>query len=230
VTKLFAIALAVVLSQTSLAQKTIALPTPDGAVISANLYGSGSRAVLLVHGGRFTKESWALQIPAFTSAGFQVMAIDLRGFGHSRGPGQPDPSNEQLATDVLTAVHYLHTHGAATVSIVGGSMGGAAAADASIASEPGEIDRIVLLGAAPSGPAEKLKSPALFIVARDDTSGSDGPRLPGIRAQYEKAPPPKRLIVLAGSAHAQFLFQTAQSDRVLRDILQWLSAKYLPTN
>jgi pimeloyl-ACP methyl ester carboxylesterase len=81
-----------------------------------------------------------------------------------------------------------------------------------------------MLGAAPNLSAEKLKSPALFIVARNDTSG-DGPRLPGIRAQYEKAPQPKKLIILEGSAHAQYLFQTDQSDRVMQEILQWLSSK-----
>jgi pimeloyl-ACP methyl ester carboxylesterase len=102
-------------------------------------------------------------------------------------------------------------------------MGGGAGADASIASEPGEIDRVVLLGAAPNGPAEKLKARTLFIVARDDVSG-DGPRLPGIRAQYEKAPQPKQLIVLDGSAHAQYLFQTDQGERVMREILRFLSA------
>ena len=99
------------------------------------------------------------------------------------------------------------------MSVVGGSFGGGAAGDASIKSAPGEIDRIVFLGAAPNLPAEKLKSRALFIVARDDRNDA-GPRLPGIRAQYEKAPGPKDLIVLDGSAHAQFLFQTDQSARV----------------
>ena len=81
----------------------------------------------------------------------------------------------------------------------------------------------MLLGAAPNEPAEKLKARTLFIVARDDTSG-DGPRLPGIRAQYEKAPEPKQLIILDGSAHAQYLFQTDQGERVMREILRFLSA------
>jgi dienelactone hydrolase len=123
--------------------------------------------------------------------------------------------------DVVAAVRYLHAHGTKSVSIVGSSMGGAAAGDASIESKPGEIDRIVMLGAAPNLPAEKLKSPALFIVARDDVSG-DGPRLPGIRAQFEKAPEPKKLVVLEGSAHAQALFDTEQSKRVMGEILGWL--------
>jgi pimeloyl-ACP methyl ester carboxylesterase len=103
-------------------------------------------------------------------------------------------------------------------------MGGGAAGDASIASQPGEIDRLVLLGAAPNGPAEKLKSSTLYIVARDDAD-SDGPRLPQIRKQYEKSPQPKELIVLDGSAHARFLFQTDQGERVMREILRFLSAK-----
>jgi len=37
--------------------------------------------------------------------------------------------------------------------------------------------------------------------ARDD-GNDEGPRLPGIRAQYEKAPQPKELIVLDGSTPA----------------------------
>jgi pimeloyl-ACP methyl ester carboxylesterase len=103
-------------------------------------------------------------------------------------------------------------------------MGGGAAGDAAIASRPGEIDRLVFLGAYPNGPAENLKCASLFIVARDDAN-EDGPRLPRIREQYEKAPQPKALIILDGSAHAQFLFQTDQGERVMREILQFLSAK-----
>jgi pimeloyl-ACP methyl ester carboxylesterase len=96
--------------------------------------------------------------------------------------------------------------------------------DASIASQPGEINRLVFLGSAPNGPAGKLKSPSLFIVARNDAS-EDGPRLPAIHGQYEKAPKPTELIILDGSAHAQFLFQTDQADRVMREILRFLSVK-----
>ena len=218
-----AILSAFLISSATAAQKAISFPTEDGGMIAANVYGGGERAVLLLHGGRFTKESWAAQAPILVAAGFEVLAIDLRGHGQSHGPGEADPSDAQLAVDVLAAVRYLHSHGAKTVSIVGGSMGGAAAGDASITSHSGEIDRIVMLGSAPNLPADKLKSPSLFIVARDDSSG-DGPRLPEIRAQYEKAPQPKKLVILEGSAHAQYLFQTDQSQRVMQEILRWLKS------
>jgi hypothetical protein len=48
--------------------------------------------------------------------------------------------------------------------------------------------------------------------------------LPRIRAQYEKATDPKELVVLDGSAHAQFIFDTAQGERLMREILRFLSA------
>ncbi len=180
-------------SHMATAPKTISLPTEDGGVIFADVYGTGDRGVVLAHGGPFS-------------------------------PGQSDPMNAPLHLDVLAAVRYLRENGAKSVSVVGGSMGGEAAGDASIASQPGEIDRLVLLGAAPNGPADKLKSSTLYMVARDDAD-SDGPRLPQIRKQYEKSPQPKELIVLDGSAHAQFLFQTDQGERVMREILRFLLAR-----
>ena len=206
------------------AQQTVSFATEDGGVIFADLYGAGDRGVVLAHGGRFTKESWEPQARRLAAAGFRVLAIDFRGFGPSHGPGDKDFYHAPFHLDVLAAVRYLRAAGAKSVAVIGGSFGGTAAGDASIASQPGEIERIAMLGGAPSGPAEKLKSATLWIVARDDTSG-DGPRLPGIRAQYEKAPEPKKLIVLDGSAHAQFLFQTDQAERVMREIQDFLNGK-----
>ncbi|WP_109484289.1 alpha/beta hydrolase [Occallatibacter savannae] len=205
------------------AQQAVSFATDDGGRVCADLYGHSVKAVVLAHGGRFTKESWRDQAVQLESAGFEVLAIDFRGIGCSKGPGQEDFDNAPFDKDVLAAVRYLKTAGAKTASVIGGSFGGGAAGDASIKSNPGEIDRVVFLGAAPNLPADGLKSRALFIVARDDSNAS-GPRLPGIEAQYRKAPQPKKLIVLAGSAHAQFLFQTDQSARVMQEILRFLSA------
>jgi len=212
------------MAQLVAAQKHISFPTEDGGIVSADIYGKGERGLVLAHGGRFSKESWQKQARTFASAGFRALAFDFRGYGKSRGPGDSAPMSAPLHFDVLAAVRYLRKTGAKTVSVVGGSMGGGAAGDASIASEPGEIDRVVFLGAYPNGPAEKLKCASLFIVARDDAN-EDGPRLPRIQEQYQKAPEPKTLVILDGSAHAQFLFQTDKAERVMREILHFLSAK-----
>jgi len=205
------------------AQQHVSFATEDGGKICADVYGNGERAVVLAHGGQFTKESWRPQAEVLATKGFKVVAFDFRGFGCSTGPGDKDMFTAPMANDVLAAVHYMKKQGAQTVSAIGGSFGGAATGDASIQSKAGEIDRIVFLGAAPNLPADQLKSRTLFIVARDDAN-DDGPRLPGIRVQYLKAPEPKELLILDGDAHAQFLFQTNQADRVMDKILRFLSA------
>jgi dienelactone hydrolase len=203
------------------AQEAVTFPAPDGYRLHADLYGKGDRAVVLAHGGRFTKESWSKQAEAFADAGFRVLATDFRGYGQSWELGAKTEDWKHYP-DVLAAVRYLHNAGAKSVSLVGASMGGDAAGDAAAESSPGEIDRIVFLGSEGGDSPERLKGRKLFIVTRDDESG-DGPRLPGITEHYRKAPDPKKLVVLEGSAHAQFIFETDQGPRLLKEILRFLS-------
>lgn len=204
------------------AWKEVSFSTEDGRTVYGDLYGAGRRGVVLAHGGRFDKASWGDQAYALMKAGFRVLAIDLRGDGQSHGPRQAGIFTAPFHQDVLAAIRYLRNAGAQTVSLVGASFGGDAVASAALDAAAGTIDRVVFLAATPSGSLEKLKARTLFIVARDDASGA-GPRLPGIRAAYDKAPDPKELVILDGDAHAQFLFATDQRDRVMREILKFLS-------
>jgi pimeloyl-ACP methyl ester carboxylesterase len=124
---------------------------------------------------------------------------------------------------VLAAVSYLHRIGVKTVSAVGASLGGDAVGEADAKSAPGNIARIVLLASSGGDTPEKFSGRKLFIVARNDRSAS-GLRLPEISRNYEKAPQPKKLVILEGSAHAQYLFGTDQGPRLLNEILRFLSA------
>ena len=152
------------------AQQTVSFPTEDGGRVCADVYGVGTRAVILAHGGRFTQRELAWTGRRAGIRWIKVLAIDFRGVGCSSGPGEKDFDHAPFENDVLAAVHYLKIRGAKTVSVVGGSFGAGAAGDASIKSAPGEIDRIVFLGGAPNLSAEKLHSRSLFIVARDDAN------------------------------------------------------------
>lgn len=212
---------AIALASVSSAQQLVSFATQDGGIVYADLYGKGENGVVLAHGGPFNKASWEKQARILEQAGFRVLAIDFRGRGQSRGGPLLAAGDDGYHFDVLAAVRYLRRNGAKTVSAVGASFGGGAAAEASMEA-PGEIERLVLLAASTDTP-EKLQGRKLFIVARDDAN-ADGLRLPGIRACYEKAPGPKDLLVLQGSAHAQYLFQTDQGDRVMHEILKFLTA------
>jgi hypothetical protein len=49
-------------------QRLVKFPLQDGPVeVQADLYGSGTRGVVLAHGGRFHKESWKKQAQTLAS-------------------------------------------------------------------------------------------------------------------------------------------------------------------
>ena len=204
------------------AQVLVSFPTDDGGIVYSDVYGCGDRGVVLAHGGRFDKQSWAVQARTLANAGFRAVAIDFRGRGQSRG-GPQAGSRDDVRFDVLAAVRYLHETGATTVSVVGASFGGWAAAQAAVEAPEGQIDRIVLLAASAIDEPERMQGRKLFITTRDDFSGSGILRLPGIRDQFERAPNPKQLVILDGSAHAQHIFDTDQGARLMREILRFLS-------
>jgi alpha-beta hydrolase superfamily lysophospholipase len=204
------------------AQQTVSFPTTDAGIVYAHLYGAANRGVVLAHGGQFTKESWAPQAERLKNAGFKVLAIDFRGRGRSRG-GSGVGAQDSVHLDVLAAVRYLRRSGAESVSVVGASFGGGAAAQASVVAQPGEIDRLVLIAHSSIDQPEQIKGRALFITARGDTTGSGALRLPSIHRQFELAPEPKELILLEGDAHAQHVFFTPSGERLMREILRFLA-------
>jgi alpha/beta superfamily hydrolase len=199
------------------APREVSFPTADGGVIWADLYGAGDRGVVLAHGAKFDKASWAKQAEVLAKAGFRVLAIDFRGYGKSRGGDKSAPGSGEKYQDILAAVRYLRQNGAKTVSVIGASMGGGAAANAAIHARPGEIDRLILLAGVPVAEPERLTGPKLFVVSRGDGHAAK------VREQFARAPEPKELLVLDGSAHAQFLFETDQGKRLMDKILDFLS-------
>ena len=213
---------AVVLQELPQQHGEVSFPTQDGGVVYADVYGQGDCGVVLAHGGRFTKESWAAQAPVLADSGFRVVAIDFRGRGRSRGGPESTAGDDGERFDVLAAVRYLRETGTSTVYMVGASFGGWAAALAALEA-PGEIDRLVLLAHSPVDHPEQLPGRTLFITSRNDTTARGIPRLVDIREQYRRAPEPKELVVLEGSAHAQFIFETDQGERLLREIIRFLS-------
>jgi dienelactone hydrolase len=216
------------LSSRAFGQKEVAFPLVAGTGrVVADLYGQGdgqgAKGLILAHGGRFHKESWKKQAQVFAEHGFLVLALGFRGdrANPDGSPGTFGPYEDNTA-DVMAAVAYLHHIGAKSVSAVGGSLGGDAVGNADVALGPGSFERIVILAAEGGDAPEKLTGRKLFLVARDDRSG-DGLRLPGISKSFGKAPEPKRLVVVDGSAHAQFLFDTDQGPRVMEEMLRFLT-------
>jgi pimeloyl-ACP methyl ester carboxylesterase len=198
--------------------ETVSFATADGATVVADAYrgtSASTRAVVLAPGAAFGRESWKPLAEALAAAGHRVLAIDFRGRGGSGGGASPGA----LSEDVLAAVRWLRAEGAKQVAVVGASRGGRAAAEASAASAPGEIDRLVLLSPAGIPEPEKLRGRTLLVASAQE------PGIEAIRAQYARAPEPQELRLLAGRAHAQHIFATDQSDALRAAIVAFLAQR-----
>ena len=208
------------------AQRTVTFPLGNGlAEVQGDLYGSGTRGLVLAHGGQFDEKSWKKQAEVFAQHGFVVLAVRFRGDRlNSDGSPSAEGSYPDNAADVLAAEVYLRQIGAKTIDAIGASLGGDAVGNADAMSTAGAFARVVFLGSEGGDAPEKLSGRKLYLVARDDKSG-DGLRLPGIEAHYARAPEPKKLVIVSGSAHAQYLFDTDQGPRVMKEILGFLEGR-----
>jgi len=200
-------------SQTAGQFHEVSFPTADGGIVFANIYGQGDHAVVLAHGAVFNKESWDTIARLLSSKGLRVLAIDFRGYGKSKAGSK----GRALHEDVLAAVRYLHREGSKRVSVIGGSMGGGAAAEAAVKASNGEIDRLILLSPVPIQDPDLIKGNKLFIASEDEKL------LSRVREQHNSAPEPKQLVILKGDAHAQHIFKTDQSEQLTELILEFLA-------
>jgi pimeloyl-ACP methyl ester carboxylesterase len=199
--------------------REVSFEASDGGRVFANFYaaerGDEESAVVLAHGMAFNKESWNELAGRLAKEGHRVLAIDFRGYGKSTAGRE----GRALDLDVLAAIKFLEENGAKRVSVVGGSMGGGAAATAATKTREGQIDRLVLLAGVPISNPGKIQGEKLFIV-----SGGDSLRA-RVEQQFDAAPSPKTLVVLDGDAHAQNIFRAAQAAQLTKLIVAWLGEK-----
>jgi pimeloyl-ACP methyl ester carboxylesterase len=99
--------------------------------------------VLLIHGFPEFWAAWRHQITALASAGFRVVAVDLRGYGASDKPPR-GYDGYTMSADIVGLIRAL---GERSASIVGAGFGGLVTW-ATAALHPKSVDRMVVLGAA----------------------------------------------------------------------------------
>lgn len=192
--------------------RTRSIPTSDGEAMTASEWGSGSRAVLLVHGAAFDRASWDPLARRLAAEGLRVLAPDLRrdAAGRPRGP-------EVWRRDVLAALEGLRRDGVDRVSVVGASLGGRAAADCLSEEPAGEVERLVLLAPAGALAPERIPGRKLVVLSRGEPAAAH------LRRLYERLPEPKELEELDGSAHAQHVFATPAGPALEERLVRFLA-------
>lgn len=111
----------------------ISLTTTDGITIAGDHVGDGEHGVVLVPPFHAQRGDWGDLAEVLEGQGANVVSIDLRGHGDSKGESEPT----KMVADVAAAVAHLRKKGAKKITLIGASLGAnlalaAAAADAGV--------------------------------------------------------------------------------------------------
>ncbi|MCP5007891.1 MAG: alpha/beta fold hydrolase, partial [Planctomycetes bacterium] len=95
------------------------VPSADGVSISHYIYGSGTPALVFVHGGMCDHSYWDEQVAHFASQ-YAVVTLDLAAHGDS-GIGRKNWTMEAFGGDVAAVVNHLDLK---RIILIGHGMGG----------------------------------------------------------------------------------------------------------
>lgn len=129
----------------------IQITTKDNVKIVGDYYSAlSTKGAVLLHMMPATKESWITLAAKLQSAGFQVLAIDLRGHGKSGGGPDgyksfSDKEHQASIQDVEAAAEFLKTKGVSELYLGGASIGANLALW--YAADHPEIKKVILLSA-----------------------------------------------------------------------------------
>ena len=115
---------------------------PGARIFYLDTGGNGVPVVFL-HAATGSSRVWEYQIPAFTAAGYRVIAFDRRGWGRTTidsTPSQPGASPGTAADDLLTLLDQL---GLDRVHVVGTAAGAFVALDFAL-SYPQRVRSLVI--------------------------------------------------------------------------------------
>lgn len=115
--------------------------------IHYEIHGSGSHAIIFVHGFGDTGETWHKILPLIKQD-CRLIVPDLRGFGLS---SKPKDDRYTIDDQVRVLLALIHDQGSQGVSLVGHSLGGAIALRLAlelVSDNTGLLDKLVLIDAA----------------------------------------------------------------------------------
>jgi pimeloyl-ACP methyl ester carboxylesterase len=197
--------------------RAVTMNAYDGARIYGVETGKGAVGVVLAHQYLSDHCEFMSFAHELAGRGYRVLAIDLRGYGASRGGVW-----WHLDRDLVAAAARLRADGAKRVVLVGASMGGTAALVAGAEAKPAVAGVVSL-----SGPAQfrgldaakavrHLRAPVRFLAARSDPpSPSDARRLNGASASRDKS-----VALFDGAAHGSSLLSIPPAKALLLAFLR----------
>ena len=206
-------------------QKT-SFTTEDGIRISANYWPSkGSKGIVLLHMLGRNKESWGSFAEKLNKAGYNVLAIDMRGHGESAGGSYGSFTAQQwlgVLKDIKASKGFLIQKGVdgGSIYLIGGSIG--ANLSLNYAVQDSSIKKIILLSpgldyrGVTTLPAMQKYRNAVFLAA----SSEDVQSFVGTKELYDAANGSKEIREFNNAGHGTNMLGKNNLDE---DIIAWLN-------
>lgn len=206
-------------------------PAPNGSDVQITasdgktLYGSylategDGKAVILLHELYTNRSSWTPLVQPLRDAGFKVLAVDLRGYGKTKGK----INWKQAQQDTVAWADWLKAQaGVQSVALVGSSMGANLALNGCAAIEgcTGAVAISPGLNYFGVKTADAVQSgfPALIVYAdRDTYPKNDVPKMQELGGDHLE------ILLYTGRAHGMSLFK--EHDDLAGAIVQWLATR-----
>jgi len=199
----------------------IEIKASDGKTLYGSLFAvdGDAKAVILLHELYTNRSSWKPLVQPLLDAGFKVLAIDLRGYGKTKG--KINWKNAQ--TDTVEWANWLKAQpGVQSIELVGSSMGanlalnGCAAISGctgAVAISPG----LNYFGVKTTD-AVQAGFPALIVYAdRDTYPKNDVPKMQELGSDHLE------ILLYSGRTHGMGLFK--EHDDLAGSIVTWLAGK-----
>ena len=197
------------------AEGEIIFKTEDGIDINGNVFGTGSRWVILSHMFPTEQASWFNFANYLAENGYIVLTYDFRGYGKSGG----SKDIAQIYKDLEAAVDFIRQYDIEKMFFIGASMGGTASI---IVASKEEIDGLITIsapvefeGLSTTGKAEKVQCPKLIIASKGDMPAADSADV-----LFKEFPEPKSIKIFDGNAHGTFIFdEEPENGKVLKQLI-----------
>jgi len=207
----------------SIKSQTVTFDAPDGATITAELYGSGKTAVIYSVMGN-CKQGWRELAQLTAAQGLMALTYQWRG---CRVDGSVDENEiQKFVDDLRGAIHFMRDQGATKIILAGASLGGCASAKLAVESQASGLIVIASPSEIPLWNFEieaadmNTEIPKLFITAENDnTVAADKTRV-----LYDLAAQPKEWQTYPGTAHGTDLFETKSGGELQERILNFILA------
>ena len=170
--------------------------------LAAYFDGKSNQAVIFIPGAVFNKESWFFLAEHLQQMNIASLSLDGK-----------------TQDDVLAAINFLKNKDLNNITLVGGSMGGAAILGALEKRTDESVNKVIVLAPSGGNPVKSKKIKKLFIIVKEDRLGI----YPNVKRLYKDSSEPKKIVEFEGSEHAQHLFKSSHKEKLSNLIVDFIS-------